>query len=134
MANLYYDLGEMRGFVPYVGVGIGFARHDLNNVSFTGVGTGAGFSFGDLPGSDQTNFAWSLMAGVGYQISDRAILDFGYRYIDMGDVKTRGNTCTSTPACGGGSDDSFKVDDINAHEFKIGLRYHFGGRAHQTYK
>ena len=42
------------------------------------------------------------MAGTAYQISDRAVLDVGYRYIDMGDVKSkRGNMCNT--CVGGGS-------------------------------
>ena len=79
MANLYYDFGRYRNWVPYVGVGIGVARHDVGDVSFTGVGAGLGATFNDLNGSTQTNFAWSLMAGAAYQISHRAVLDFGYR-------------------------------------------------------
>ncbi len=73
------------------------------------------------------------MAGTAYQISDRAVLDVGYRYIDMGDVKSkRGNMCNT--CVGGGSQDRLSVDDITAHEFKVGLRIHFGGRRAQTYK
>jgi len=128
MANLYYDFGMIRNFVPYVGVGFGVARHDLDDVSFTGVGAGVGAPFNNLRGSDETNFAWSLMAGAAYQISERAVLDFGYRYIDMGDVSTaRGDICSTS--CGTGSRDKLSVDDITAHEFKIGLRYHFGHSA-----
>lgn len=132
MANLYYDFGRFRNFVPYVGVGIGVARHDVGNVSFTGVGAGLGATFNDINGTTDTNFAWSLMAGAAYQISHRAVLDFGYRYIDMGDVNVRGDICTTS--CGGGSDDRLSIDDLHAHEFKIGLRYHFGGRRHVAYK
>jgi len=126
MANLYYDFGRYRNWVPYVGVGIGIARHDVGDVSFTNVaGNPPGTTFNNLNGSTQTNFAWSLMAGAAYQISHRAVLDFGYRYIDMGDVSVRGNICDV--ACVGGSRDRLSIDDMHAHEFKIGLRYHFGG-------
>jgi opacity protein-like surface antigen len=61
------------------------------------------------------------MAGVGYQLSDRAVLDFGYRYIDLGKATSER------------SDTAFFVNprvvirDMDAHEFKVGLRYHFGG-------
>ncbi len=128
MANLYYDFGQFRGFVPYVGVGLGVVRHALEDVSFTGVGAGAGASFNGLSGRTQTNFAWSLMAGVAYQISHRAVLDLGYRFIDLGDVSTRrGDICESVTTCGGGSRDRLSVEDMYSHEFKIGLRYHFGG-------
>ena len=88
----------------------------------------------NLNGASQTNFAWSLMAGVGYQISHRAVLDLGYRYIDMGSVSSnRGDMCNC--AGGRGSRDRIEVNDMTAHEFKVGLRYHFGGsRALRSYK
>ena len=137
MANVYYDMGKFRGFVPYVGVGIGVARHRLGSVSFDlrnpdPLGPPAN-PVNNLEGSTQTNFAWSLMAGAAYQISERAVFDFGYRYIDMGDVESRrGNMCnTCVP---GGSQDRLTVDDITAHEFKVGLRLHFGGRSQPSYK
>ncbi len=131
MANVYYDFGQMRGFVPYVGFGLGIAHHDLGDVSFTGIGAGAGAQFGGLSGRSQTNFAWALMAGVAYQISPRAVFDLGYRFIDLGDVSTRrGDICNT---CAGGSRDQLTVHDMYAHEFKVGLRYHFGGRSAPTY-
>ncbi len=130
MANLYYDLGKFRNFVPYVGVGLGVARHNMGDVSFSLI---AGSPVNNLQGSEQTNFAWSLMAGTAYQISERAILDVGYRYIDMGDVKSeRGNMCITCVA--GGSQDRLSVNDITAHEIKVGLRIHFGGRRAPSYK
>jgi opacity protein-like surface antigen len=133
MANVYYDLGKFRSLVPYIGVGIGVARHKMSDVSFALSNDGSlpgpigPAPSNDLSGSTKTNFAWSLMAGAAYQISHRAVLDFGYRYIDMGDVSSRrGNICTTS--CGAGSQDKLEVNDMSAHEFKIGLRYHFGGK------
>ena len=67
------------------------------------------------------------------QISERAVLDFGYRYIDMGDVESRAATC-ALRALAGGSQDRLTVDDMTAHEFKVGLRLHFGGRSQPSYK
>lgn len=130
MANLYYDFGKMRNIVPYVGVGLGVAHHNMGGVSFA---LNAGNPVNDLQGSEQTNFAWALMAGAAYQLSERTVFDIGYRYIDMGDVKSkRGNMCT-TCVGGGGSQDRLSIDDMTAHEVKVGLRIHFGHRA-QTYK
>jgi len=57
----------------------------------------------------------------------------GYRYIDMGKVSSKlGHICSTS--CGTGSSDTFSTDDLTAHEFKIGLRYHFGGSRGQAYK
>jgi opacity protein-like surface antigen len=128
MANVYYDFGKFRNLVPYVGVGLGVARHSLSDVSFTFPNPAAN-PVNDLSGSNQTKFAWSLMAGAAYQISNRAVLDLGYRYIDMGSVSSkRGDMCTTCAV--GGSQDKIEVNDMTAHEFKIGLRYHFGGTRH----
>lgn len=109
MLNGYYDMGNFNGMVPYVGAGVGLAYHRMGDVR------------GDVgptsqSGGDNTALAWSLMAGVAYQLSERAILDIGYRYIDLGSARS-------------GSDPvlpRLEIDDMRAHEIKIGLRYHFG--------
>jgi opacity protein-like surface antigen len=36
MFNGYYDLGSYRGFVPYLGAGVGLAYNQTGSVSFTG--------------------------------------------------------------------------------------------------
>ena len=66
--------------------------------------------------------AWSLMAGVGYQISDRITLDIGYRYIDLGKVQS-----SRVDSTGYSLNPHFRLDDLTAHEFKVGLRFAFGG-------
>lgn len=115
MANLYYDFGNFRGFTPYVGAGIGFAVNDMDDVSFTGNPL-------QIRGGTDVDFAWQVMAGVGYQISDRAILDIGYRYIDLGGVESNSVDTSGAP--------SYPViaDDLTAHEIKVGLRFHLGAR------
>jgi len=116
MLNAYKDFGNFGGFVPYVGAGIGVAYHDVDEVYFTENPN----LTNRIAGNGDLSFAWSLMAGVGYQISERAILDLGYRYIDMGSAES-GRVDTA-----GFVNPAVKIDDIDAHEFKIGLRYHFG--------
>ena len=122
MLNVYRDLGNYNRFVPYIGAGIGLAVHDVEEVYFTGNPA----LTNRIEGDRDVSFAWSLMAGVGYQISDRAILDVGYRYIDMGSAQS-GRVDTA-----GFTNPAVKIDDIAAHEVKLGLRYHFGD-AGQTY-
>ena len=112
MFNTYYDFGQIRGFVPYLGAGIGAAYHVVDDVSFAG---------GHTEGDETTSFAWALMAGLGYQVSDRAILDLGYRYIDLGNAKSGGGTANA-----GQRNRQIELDSITAHEFTLGLRYHFG--------
>ncbi|CFX44247.1 putative heat resistant agglutinin 1 protein [Candidatus Filomicrobium marinum] len=118
MFNAFYDLGRYYGFVPYVGAGIGVSFNKTGYAYFTEnpnlVNT--------IDGASKTSFAWAVMAGVGYQISDRMILDFGYRFIDLGQAKSGylDNAGYVNPRV--------YIDDLYAHEIKVGLRYHFGGR------
>jgi opacity protein-like surface antigen len=116
MFNAYKDLGSFGGVTPYVGAGVGLAYNRLDETYFTG-----NYNLPNrIHGKDDLAFAWSLMAGVGYQLSDRAVLDLGYRYIDMGKVTSDriDNTGSVNPRV--------RIDDLVAHELKIGIRYHFG--------
>ena len=115
MFNGYYDLGKFGGFVPYVGAGIGFAYHKMGDVTIDHPA-----SPNPQLGEDKLAFAWSLMAGVGYQLTDRAVLDVGYRYIDMGSARSsHGDVVMAW-------NPRLEMDDLSAHEFKVGLRYHLG--------
>jgi opacity protein-like surface antigen len=116
MFNGYYDLGSYRGLVPYVGAGVGLAYNRMEDVAFTGNALA-----NVIGGDNRWSLAWSLMAGVGYQVSDRATLDFGYRYIDMG--KAESGIIDNT----GATNPKMRIDDLAAHEFKVGLRFAFGG-------
>ncbi len=115
MLNAYYDIGRFGRFVPYVGAGIGAAYHQLDDISFTGNPA----STTSIHGNNDLAFAWALMAGVGVQLTDRAILDIGYRYLDAGSIKSQRSDA-------GFNDNAVKLDDLTSHEVKVGLRYHFG--------
>jgi len=117
MLHAYKDFGNFGGFIPYVGAGIGAAYHQLGDVSFTGNPN----LVNRIRGDNDLSFAWSLMAGVGYQISDKAILDVGYRYNDLGRISSQRSDSA------GFVNPQINFDDLTAHEVKVGLRYHFGG-------
>ena len=121
MVNGYFDLGNFRGVVPYVGLGVGLAYHQMDEYQIT--------SSAFLPqtpwkvhGDNDLTLAWSAMAGFAYQVSDRAILDLGYRYIDFGRASTARHDVFAA-----GNLSRLAVDDMGAHEIKVGLRYHIGG-------
>jgi opacity protein-like surface antigen len=116
MTNVYYDFGKFASITPYVGAGVGFAYNTMDEVYFTGNPA----LVNRIEGNSKLSLAWSLMAGIGWQVSDRAILDFGYRYIDMGSARS-GRVDSA-----GFVNPAVRIDNIAAHEFKIGLRYHFG--------
>jgi opacity protein-like surface antigen len=78
-------------------------------------------------GDTRAEFAWALMAGVGYQVTSNAVLDIGYRYIDMGSAHSSRTDMAQAV------NPKLVIDDLAAHEFKVGLRYHFGGSSGQGY-
>jgi opacity protein-like surface antigen len=60
-----------------------------------------------------------LHAGIGYQVTDRLAVDFGYSYVGLGDAKTSrlrsyDNTVDTGP---------MHFNNITSHDFKLGLRY-----------
>ncbi len=73
-ANAYYDFNAGGSFQPYVGAGVGVQnlRFDYRP-SDVDVGQGSG-----------TNFAWQLMAGATYRISESFELFGQYNYRDLG--------------------------------------------------
>jgi len=101
MANVYYDIVNYYGFTPYVGAGIGLSRNKLSDVALPATSSGG----------TKTSFAYALHAGVSYDVNEALAIDASYRYIDLG----KGQSGPLT----------IDYDDLQAHEFRIGLRYRF---------
>ena len=99
-----------------VGAGVGVAMHKVDETYFTE----NYYLQNRIEGDESYSFAWSLMAGVGYQLTDRATLDLGYRYIDLGDAES-GRVDNA-----GFVNPKVDIDDLAAHEIKIGLRFSLG--------
>jgi opacity protein-like surface antigen len=130
LLNGYVDLGTWSGFTPFLGAGVGFAQHKFANL--TDMGIADNYALGVYTGTSgvaphrfadktKTDFAWALMAGVGYDLSQSHKLEIGYRYLNMG----KGSQSLS---CGGATcGDYINYKDIDAHEFKVGLRWMLGG-------
>lgn len=125
MLNGYIDLGEFYGITPYVGAGVGVAQNRMEN--FRGpsylypssplfpVGAISPYPYSTTLPANATsyNLAWALMAGAAINLSQNFMLDVGYRYINMGDAKTKYDQF------GVGA----KVKDLDAHEARLGVRY-----------
>ena len=104
MLNGYYDLETPTIFKPYVGAGVGMAKMKYKFKD----------TYPDYPEDNETNsvsknkFAYSLMAGVGAEITKNVTVDVGYRYTDYGTI----------------SKDRTKFD-TKAHQILAGVRYSF---------
>src|SRR5262249_54070878 len=89
MVNAYVDLGTWYGFTPYVGAGVGAANIKISGFrddEFTNPGPTASTVY--AADADKWNFAWALHAGVSYRVTPATSIDFGYRYIDLGNATT----------------------------------------------
>lgn len=117
LANAYAEFGTWHRITPYVGAGIGGAYvkwDDLNNVTSDGQDDWHS-------GAKGWRFAWAVMAGASYCVTNNLHADVGYRFsrIEGG----RMFDYLGTPAnVGPGYHKA-----INTHEVRAGLRYQFGG-------
>ncbi|MDX2307453.1 MAG: outer membrane beta-barrel protein [Hyphomicrobium sp.] len=135
--NLYYDFRRGERFSPYIGAGIGIAHNRTTEGTYT-EDCGCGTRYGTIEEDGQTNFAVAAMAGFTWKLrggqevmggikdvpvvvdNGRGLyLDVGYRYLFLGDAATgpvQLNDYTDV------AEDPI-VHDIQAHEFRVGLRY-----------
>ena len=116
MANAYVDLGTFAGFTPYVGGGVGGVHLSYDDFASNNYGVG-GFTDSDtLAGVDSWRFAYALMAGVSYDLTQALKLDVGYRYLNIDDGEMFGANAAGGVV--GGSDNGF-----DRHTIQAGLRY-----------
>jgi opacity protein-like surface antigen len=132
--NGYADLGTWYGITPYLGAGVGFARNTLYgltnqsvNTSLAGGTTAAG---GYASDQSQWNFAWALMAGVGFDVTQNLKLELGYRYLDLGKFSSGQMNCLNGTGAGSGfacTESAIKSkNDVAFNDFRIGLRWMIG--------
>jgi len=62
------------------------------------------------------NFAWALMAGFAYNLTENATLELGYRYVNFGQI-TGTDSVTGAPIS----------KNLSAQEVRLGLRYLIDG-------
>ncbi len=115
LANAYIDLGTYGGFTPYIGAGIGGAHLKWDTLHNT-----IGDTTTDHRGTNDWRFAYALMVGASYCLTDRLMLDAGYRYAHV----QGGQMFDFAPIAGPGFDSG-----LNINEIRGGLRFQFGGRS-----
>ncbi|MDJ1158234.1 acyloxyacyl hydrolase [Chelatococcus sp. SYSU_G07232] len=124
LANAYIDLGTWSGLTPYVGAGIGGAYNTIHDFRDVNPETrGGGYAGRD---GSEWNFAWALYAGLAYQLTPSVALDFGYRYLHLGDGKS-GDIIRFDGVNQVYNPMQFK--DLSSHDFKVGLRWMLGAPA-----
>ena len=108
--NVYYDINAGTKFTPYVGAGVGAGFIRTN---------GSAPEWGnDIGSKTVTNFAWNIGFGLGYQIKDNIALDVGYRFADLGKVKTNQYTEVPFPW-------HFETKNLYQHQISAGVRISF---------
>ncbi len=138
MVNGYVDLGTWYGATPYVGAGVGLAYNKLFGFTDTGYalpGNGVQYPTGGYSSDGaKTNFAWALMTGVSFNVTQNLKLELGYRYLDYGKFTSGASSCLSTApigigtaACGGGTGNVvYSKNDLASNDVRVGLRWMIG--------
>jgi len=110
MINSYYDIVERANFIPYLMAGAGLAHNKAGNFVLSSAETALK--------DEQNSFAWQVGAGVKYKINNRTFLDLGYKYVNLGKVKTSDvlwePTITKTPQ-------NVIKGKLKAHEVSLGM-------------
>jgi len=120
MLNGYASLANFSGISPYVGAGIGGAYVNWSSIDAPCfAGCGAPFSIpGTYTNDPLWRFAYALMAGVSFEVTENLAIDAGYRFTAIDD----GTMVSDDPGFPGGID----YVDMQIHEFRVGARYAFG--------
>jgi opacity protein-like surface antigen len=128
LANAYIDLGNWHGLTPFLGAGVGFARHRVHGVDDSGVAVTGGVpsvTYGFFSDASRTNFAWALMAGLAYDVTPNVKLELGYRYLNMGKANSG-----PLAFCSGGCPvptPSVRIRQIESHDIRLGFRWLLSG-------
>ena len=114
-ADLFDDFSTLRGTVTagrvrWDGFQIGIHAGYVSISDFRSTNAPP-FVNGD---SDQWKFVWAGMAGVGWAVAPNLTLDFGYRYLSLGNLETASSAAGSM---------TFK--NVAGHEVRVGLRWSF---------
>lgn len=114
MVNAYADLGTYVGFTPYVGAGIGVAATKRNYSFSENFVDGAIVDVAYADNALQYVFAYSIGAGVNYQLTKNLSVDLGYEYFSAPDAEYVTMVTPTTYAINSG---------VDYHQVKLGLRY-----------
>ncbi len=134
MINGYASPGTWYGFTPFVGVGVGGALNSLNGMTdqaLTTIYEGPTGRAGRYFGNGSTfNFAWAVMAGLDFNVTENLKLELGYRYLDRGNIRSGSSNCLagslSIGVCGGSASYISSSNTLASNDFRIGLIWTIG--------
>ena len=76
------------------------------------------------------SFAWGVMAGLDYNITESLKLELGYRYLDRGTIRSGSSNCVagslSIGVCGGSASHISSSNTLASSDFRIGLIWTIG--------
>jgi opacity protein-like surface antigen len=140
LVNAYADLGTWYGVTPFVGAGVGFSRNAISGMTDQGQVTNGntgftGSSGGYFSDNSKMNFAWALMAGLDFDVTQNLKLELGYRYLNYGKISSGGSNCAVPGSPGGfgnancnGAVQNYvrSSNTLASNDFRVGLRWMFG--------
>jgi opacity protein-like surface antigen len=135
MANAYLDLGTWMCLTPFVGVGVGAARHSIGGLTDVGYISDGTTGFGYASNNDfaEWKLAWALHAGVAYNVTSNFKMELAYRYLNMGNVNTSIIDCANSGCAGtGGPSAYYTFQNFDSHDIKFGMRWML--QPEQTYQ
>ena len=123
MPSVYYDAKSLHVYknndmtvYPYVGGGLGFAYHNVNDTE----GSFKHYKV-SVSNGDNVDFAWHVGAGLRADVNKNWSVSAGWRYVNLGEVET-GSTMKVSKY-------KFKVKkseaDLDAHQFMASVTYKF---------
>jgi opacity protein-like surface antigen len=121
LANAYLDLGTWWRLSPFVGAGVGTARHQISDLWDLGLNSDGTTGRGFANSYAKWNFAWAVHAGVAYDVSRNLKVELAYRYLNMGNVRTGIVDCVGCGA--GGPLAYYTLHGLDSHDIKLGLRW-----------
>jgi len=114
MLNGYASMGNFSGFSPYIGAGIGAAYLNWDTFDFPDLLQVTG----PAAVNNDWRFAYALMAGVSFDLTEKLAIDTGYRYTSVNDGQLIDPGFIVFPG-------TASYSDLEIHEFRVGMRYSF---------
>ena len=98
MVGAYLDLASLAGkidarFHPFLGAAMGIARNSVDSMQYL-FPTISQDAVTWTPSGSWTGFTWAVTAGISISLPQNLTLDIGYRYQDLGTVRTDTGTAT----------------------------------------